>query len=298
MGVRTFFLQPFKIPTGSMQPTLYGVTSENLRDRPDFQIPTGLERIKQRFQGVSYTHLKSKVDGRLETIEKPRRLLIFNLWQRLRIGGEWHTIWFPPDYGNLDLEIRAEIREGQGFRRGGDVVKLKVRGGDHLFVDRLSYNFRRPRRGEIFVFETRGILELPQDQYYIKRLVALPNETVRIGDDQHLIIDEERLDASTPRFENVYTFSATEPPGKEDGYFGHVNDRVGSLFHGGSQLAPLFPNGDKPYPVPDHHYLAMGDNTLNSFDSRRWGPVSRTNVIGKAWFVYWPLTERFGWGFR
>jgi signal peptidase I len=45
-------------------------------------------------------------------------------------------------------------------------------------------------------------------------------------------------------------------------------------------------------------FFAMGDNTLNSSDSRSWGDVPRENVIGKCWFVYWPFTERFGWGTR
>ena len=142
MGIRTFFLQPFKIPTGSMQPTLYGVTSKNLREDPTQQIPTGMERVRQWFGGVSYLHIVAKEDGDLEYVGRPARLLIFQLWQRLQVGGKTYTIWFPPDYGSSTLEARAGLQGLQRFHKGDDIIKLQVKAGDHLFVDRLAYNFR------------------------------------------------------------------------------------------------------------------------------------------------------------
>src|SRR5262245_1166510 len=161
MGIRTFFLQPFKIPTGSMQPTLFGVTSENLLNRPDVKVPTGWERVKEWFAGVSYVHVVAKNDGALDKVEEPLKILIFNIYQKLEIGGVTHWILFPPDYGSppmspgtgsLGSQYRANLQLGTRYKAGDDVVNLKVTAGDHLFVDRLSYNFRRPERGEIVVF--------------------------------------------------------------------------------------------------------------------------------------------------
>jgi signal peptidase I len=300
MGIRTFFLQPFKIPTGSMQPTLYGVTSnpdfktirgfpDDLRPSPDFQIPGRLERFFRFWTtGVSYRHVVAQADGQLTFAEQePKRFLLFNLWQRFQIGPVRYKIWFPPD----DLLERAGLTKDRNrlltprlFKAGEDILKVRFVSGDHLFVNRVVYNFRHPKRGEIIVFKTAGINHpaVPPDQYYIKRLVVLGGERVQIGSDHHLVINGRRLDSSTPHFENVYTF---RDDAKENEYFGHV--RLG-----------MFTEPNQEYPVRSNSYMVMGDNTRNSLDSRFFGDFAREHVIGKSSFVYWPISDRFGFGYQ
>jgi len=60
----------------------------------------------------------------------------------------------------------------------------------------------------------------------------------------------------------------------------------------------LFPDEKATRQIRPNHYLVLGDNTLNSYDGRAWGEFSRTNVIGKYCFVYWPISSRFGWSSR
>jgi signal peptidase I len=350
MGIRTFFLQPFKIPTGSMQPTLFGVTSKpdfgkvefwrneedpvekqkvqdeitaQIKQRNSVQIPTGWERVKDWFKGESFLHVVAQNDGEVQFISKPTKFLIFNLKQTIVIGGHPQTIWFPPDYGEQPLEVRAgfsipvgpgqsiDLFKGHVFHKGDTVINMRVSAGDHLFVDRMSYNFRKPDRGEIVVFETRGIHHprMPQDEFYIKRLVALPGEKVQVGNDRHLRINGNRLDASTPHFARVYGFNPDQPP-EESKFSGHVNGAVAEKFDLYPNLAPNFPDENTVYTnelfevtniitgagQDIDSYMVMGDNTCNSFDSRAWGPFPAKNVIGKSFFVYWPLTDRFGWG--
>jgi signal peptidase I len=265
---------------------------------PDFQIPNGIHRFLQYWLfGASYIHVVADSDGPVTAIEEPKHLLLFNLSQRFEVGGEWYTVWFPPDAFIQRAGLGAKSRDGvwycndkRVFKKGEDIVKMRVVEGDHLFVDRVTYNFRHPERGEIIVFKTTGINyhgrsgDVPTDEFYIKRLVALGGEHVQIGDDHHLIIDGKRLDSSTPHFENLYNF---RPDAGENEYFGHVQE-PGSLLD----------SSEAEYTVPTNCIMVMGDNTRNSLDSRFFGGFDEKYVIGKASFVYWPISSRFGFGYR
>ena len=337
MGIRTFFLQPFKIPTGSMQPTLYGVNStpdytipimeadqaDYLSDaqksllritvnkldqeRKDMVIPTGWQRIKEWFQGVSYLHVVAQADGAIDKNSfHLQKILIFNIRETFSIDGVEQTIWFPPDFGESDLRSRAGIFTGKVYHKGEDVVKMKVMAGDHLFVDRLTYNFRKPKRGEIVVFETRWIPEdqrfrwrIPSDEFYIKRLVGLSGETISLKQDYsvlntpqgnlpvgNLIVDGQPISASTPHFENLYSFYDTGQ-GTNNVLEYHENH-----YYGHAMIQNLAP-GQEVHIAPGNAFM-MGDNTMNSLDSRYWGDIPEKAIIGKSFFVYWPLSKRFG----
>lgn len=279
MGVRTFFLQPFKIPTGSMQPTLFGITYTNYVDQPNVTFPNQLKRLYDFWvYGISYYHLTAPEDGRITKIAPPQKFLLFNLKQHYWFNDVRHTVWFPTD----NMFERTGVLEPytKNYERGQDILRMKTISGDHLFVNRMTYNFRQPSLGEIVVFKTVGIShpQVPRDQFYIKRLVGLPGDTVRIDNTDHLVINGKRLDDSTPRFENIYKAW----PETNQRYCGHIH------------ASPYFPDAESEVAVRKEHLLVMGDNTKSSLDSRYWGDFPARDVIGKSCFVYWPLNERFG----
>src|SRR6185312_7987759 len=99
MGIRTFFLQPFKIPTASMQPTLFGITSKNFLVETNYQKPTGFGRVKDWLGGGTYLTLKADEDGTFDGASKPLRFLIFNIKQTVWFNNKPHNFWFVPDTG-------------------------------------------------------------------------------------------------------------------------------------------------------------------------------------------------------
>jgi signal peptidase I len=291
LGIRTFFLQPMAIPTGSMQPTLYGITQQNLRKDPHSTIPNMVTRVFDALaRGMWYYQVNAVEDGVFKRVDPPRMVLPFVKKQDLIVGDRAYTVWFPPD----EFDRRAGLRPGDAFHAGEDIVKLKVISGDRLFVDRMSYNFRRPRRGEIIIFASHGLPDLTPDTHYIKRLIGLPGDKIRILNDRHASINGRELDAATPHFEYLYSFSG---PPREDHYSGHVNSAVAQQA-GRPINATLFPDENTVYTVSPREYFVMGDNTMNSYDSRYWGAFPEEHVVGKFAFVFWPISSRFGWAVR
>lgn len=97
MAIRTFYLQPMKIPTGSMQPTLYGITYTNYKIDTKEVIPTGiLAWFESCFKGTSYYHFVAKQDGMFHLIDdKPQTLFPFVSRQRFSVGTDVFTVWNP-----------------------------------------------------------------------------------------------------------------------------------------------------------------------------------------------------------
>ncbi len=128
---------------------------------------------------------------------------------------------------------------------------------DRVLANRFIYHLRDPRRGEIIVFKTppQAAQRCGAGGTFVKRLIGLPGETIQeklIDGRGYIFINARRLD---------------EPYVKPE--------RRDSMTYG-------------PYAIPKGMYFMMGDNRIQSCDSRQWGPVPRKNLIGEVFFVYWP----------
>ena len=122
---------------------------------------------------------------------------------------------------------------------------------DRLIINKLTYKFEAPKRGDIIVFNPPEALKARNfKDAFIKRIIGIPDDTVEVKDGK-VYVNEKSLE------ENYIA----EPPDYEFG----------------------------PVKIPPNSYLVLGDNRNNSYDSHSWGFVPKDKIIGKATKIFWPL---------
>ena len=133
----------------------------------------------------------------------------------------------------------------------------EARFSDRVLANRFIYHLRDPRRGEIIVFDTPDAARIKcgAGGTFVKRLIGLPGDTVEV----------------------------------------RLKQGLGYVFINGEQLREPYLKADRrsgeefgPVKVAPGHYFMMGDNRAQSCDSREWGTVPRSNLIGKVFATYWP----------
>jgi signal peptidase I len=138
----------------------------------------------------------------------------------------------------------------QPVRVEGTSMLPRLEDQDRLFINKLAYRVGNIQRGDVVVF----LYPHDHEKSYIKRVIALPGDTLRIDHGQVYVNGKQIAEPYVPaRFED---------------------DR--------SQPAMA---------VPSHEYFVMGDHRSISSDSRDFGPVDRDLIYGKAAFVYWPMDQ-------
>lgn len=276
-GIKAYILQPFKIPTGSMQPTLNGIIGYP----QETKAPNPLVQVWQFiWNGRNYIDIVSETGGNeVIGMRKIQRLHFFTFTQLVMKDGQ-RTVYAPPETLLRDFGVRP----GKIYNAGDVIARGYIDTGDQVFVDKVSYHFRAPKRGDVFVFKTTGIRKIEAglepgmgSQFYIKRLAGLPGDQLRIAPPQLYVNGKP---ASEPGMARVAR--------AQDGYRGYSNgSAVGGHFE-------FLGSPDATFTVPSHSYFALGDNSFNSSDSRHWGIVPERNVVGRGLVVYWPFGQNFG----
>ena len=280
-GLRGLFFQPFRIPTGSMQPTLYGIHYQSFEKNANLLMKLPFEKLRNCLLGAVPAEVEVSAPGGVitEIDNAPGKLFDGT---SLVIGGKKYILPGNPrqviDYAGLTPDKYFAA----GEKLGNGVVSL----GDHLFVERFSIYLKPPARGDVIVFNTENLFvqneELGKSSgyYYIKRLAALPGDTVKLVNNQLWIKPSGskefvKIQDISDKFKKIYSLKG--------GYHGHLSGMGFEEFAFG-----------KEYTIPVDHYLMLGDNSNFSMDSRYFGTVPRRNLIGRAWFVFYPFTRRLG----
>ena len=128
--------------------------------------------------------------------------------------------------------------------------------GDRIFVDKITYRFRPPERGEIVVFKYP--VEPKKD--FVKRLIAFGGEEIEIRDGS-VFVNGKRVD-DLPQISSHYYYN------RNDWAFAKEGQKIR---------------------VPPGAFFVLGDNSAQSSDSRNWGFVPKAYLVGRAFLIWWPL---------
>ena len=313
IGVRTFFFQPFIIPTNSMFPTYSGMNtaayeaeaeSPNVVQKVFNKLTLGAKHISLMAENsgpVSLVLLPNPQTGKIGTSRPVPYRKYFVLPAKraeyvFSVGGTLQSIQVPAEFdmlsavrqffpdANLTMAVPSQespsgqaLALNQTVSAGDPLMRFDITLGDALFVDRISYHFKRPKAGDPFVFRTNNIIEAVgkatndyTPKYYIKRIGGVGGETLKIIDGT-LYADGE------PRDEVEAFGRNARIEGEYGGYINYNFLAVG-----------------RDLEIPEDKLVALGDNSRNSADSRHWGFVPERSVIGKAIFIYYPFTKRWG----
>lgn len=173
----------------------------------------------------------------------------------------------------LAFGIQAFVAEARFIPSGSMEPTLQV--NDRLIIDKLTYQFRAPQRGDIIVFHPPPALRQQTDsqgqplykETLIKRVIGVPGDRLELKNGA------------------VYRNNVKI----QEHYVAH--QALTSIHICPEPLSQSFLA--LPQVVPAHHYLVLGDNRLNSHDSRCWGLVPHADLLGRAVFRYWPV-QRLG----
>ncbi|OGW82234.1 MAG: signal peptidase I [Omnitrophica bacterium RIFCSPLOWO2_12_FULL_44_17] len=160
----------------------------------------------------------------------------------------------------IAMTIRTFIFGPYKIPTGSMIPTLLV--GDRIFVDKITYRFRQPNRGEIIVFKYPG----DEKKDFIKRLVAMSGDSVEIRDGEALVNGKPLTELVDPKVPKKYYYN------RNDWSYGREGQK---------------------FVVPPDSFFVLGDNSAQSSDSRNWGFVSKRHLIGRAVLIWWPL-KRIG----
>jgi signal peptidase I len=172
----------------------------------------------------------------------------------------------------LSFGIRTFVAEARYIPSSSMEPTLLI--NDRLIIEKMSYHFGEPKRGDIVVFNpTATLQESGYDEAFIKRIIAVPGDQVQLKDGQ-VLIKNHPLSENYTSGDKTYTAYPR--------YINGMETKPQSIC--GNQIPFL----SGVVTIPKDSYLVLGDNRANSYDSRCWGLVPKDKIIGRASVRFWP----------